>query len=288
MKTIKECLNEGITRLAASGIPDARVDVEWLLEHVTAIRRLELPLNYSRELNEPEWSLYLELIQRRGRREPLQHILGSVNFLGHDIQVSKSALIPRPETERLAELAIERLRALDSDGPLRVLDFGTGTACLAIALVKALPDLAATALDISASALDLARTNLIANDVSERVELVESDGFTNLAAERQFDLVVSNPPYIPRADIRELQQEVKDFDPHLALDGGQDGLNFYRDLAAQGKRYIVPEGGLMLEFGDGQTEAIQAIFNQAGWAQGTSHHDLCDRSRFLEFWAGNP
>ena len=284
MKTIKCGLSEGLARLEAVGVPDFRVDVEWLLEHVTGIRRLELPLNFSREFSDSEWALFCELIDRREKREPLQHILGKVNFLGHDIQVSNAALIPRPETERLAELAIERLQERGVDESLRVLDFGTGTGCLAIAIAKGHPNAAVTALDVSRAALNLARENTVLNKVDERVSTLESDGFSSLGAAHQFGLIVSNPPYIPRAEINSLQQEVREFDPVQALDGGEDGLVFYRNLASEGKRYLEKGGGLLFEFGDGQEASIQSIFAESGWRRGICHHDYCDRSRFLEFW----
>ena len=181
------------------------------------------------------------------------------------------------------------------------LDFGTGTGCIAIALAAKCPNAKIVATDISAEALALAKENAASNKLAERIELLEGEGFAALsgAAERgrlarefdntntqesrprSFDLIISNPPYIPSAEIATLQPEVRDFDPRAALDGGSDGLDFYRQLAAEAKPFLKPDGKIMLEFGDGQAEAVRSIFNSENWIVEAVREDYSRRDRIL-------
>ena len=221
-----------------------------------------------------------EIIKRRGQREPLQHIVGSTSFCGHEIAVSRHALIPRPETELLAELGWKFLATRHS--PLATaLDFGTGTGCIAIALAAKCPTAKITALDISAEALALAKQNALQNQVAERIEFLLGDGFAALTDKAQFDLLVSNPPYIASAEIETLDPEVKDFDPRGALDGGADGLDFYRRLATEAKPFLKSDGKIMLEFGDGQADDIKIIFENEKWIVEAVQEDYSHRARIL-------
>jgi len=278
--------------------------------------RMKLYLNFDRVLNAVETDGLRELVKRRAAREPLQHIVGSTSFCGLEISVSRSALIPRPETELLAELGWKFLTErrpparLEEDsakhagpevGAPTALDFGTGTGCIAIALAVKCPSAQITALDISPAALTLAKQNAGQNKVAERIKFLQGDGFAALndttergqparelndansrtSCPRSFNLIVSNPPYIASAEITTLDPEVKDFDPRSALDGGADGLDFYRRLAKESKAFLKPAGKIMVEFGDGQAHDINKIFEAEKWVVEAVREDYSHRARIL-------
>lgn len=260
-----------------------RLQAELLLAHLLKLPRLQLYLNHDRVLAEPEVTALRSLVQRRARREPLQHLVGSTSFYGLKIAVGTAALIPRPETETLAELAITGLAKLALPAPV-VLDFGTGTGCLAIALATFAKTSQVHALDISETALALARKNVEQHRLTERISLHQGNGFAALPPDTRFDLIVSNPPYIPTTEIATLQPEVRDFDPLSALDGGADGLDFYRLLAREAPAWLQAQGGLFAEFGDSQESALEALFREPGWCEVAIHRDLTGRPRVLEAW----
>ena len=241
---------------------------------------MKLYLNFERVLSVSETDALRELVKRRGLREPLQHIVGSTSFCGYEIAVNRHALVPRPETELLAESGWNFLSTINSQ-PSTVLDFGTGTGCIAIALAAKCPDAKIAAADISADALALAKQNAVRNNVAERIEFLQGDGFAALPKNMPFDLIVSNPPYISSAEIATLQPDVRDFDPHAALDGGVDGLFFYRKIAAEAKSFLKPDGKIMLEFGDGQAGAIKRIFENEKWIVEAVKDDYSQRARIL-------
>ena len=307
--TVLEAIQKSTEFLAKKGVESPRLHTELLLAHLLKLPRMKLYLNFDRVLTPAETDRLRELIKRRAAREPLQHIVGSTLFCGHEILVSRHALIPRPETELLAELGWKFIQgraelpgSLDSRqrAPATVLDFGTGTGCIAIALAVKCPSAQITALDISPDALSLAKQNAAQNKVAERIEFLLSDGFTALAVVAQaffrtgsgtdntggmpvplFDLIISNPPYIASAEIATLAPEVRDFDPRGALDGGADGLDFYRRLAVESKTFLKAEGKIMLEFGDGQADAIQNIFETEKWFVEAVEADYSHRARIL-------
>jgi release factor glutamine methyltransferase len=222
-----------------------------------------------------------EAVTRRGQRVPLQHVLGSAVFCGLELEASGDALVPRPETESLAERAWTWLLARAPGlRPPRVLDWGTGTGCLAIAVACRVPGADVVAVDVSRQALELARRNGRRHPAAA-VRWVESDGCAALGAEEVFDLVVSNPPYIPTAECALLEPEVRDHDPRLALDGGGDGLAFYRRLARELPPRLNPAGAVMLEYGDGQAAAVADLFSGDGWQEPAIHRDYSGRERFL-------
>jgi release factor glutamine methyltransferase len=287
LKTIGDVLREGKERLHAAGVPEAQVDIEWLLEYVTGIKRLELSLCIGRPLAGEESETMNRLIAERCQRVPLQHLIGNVPFLGHEIGVSTNALIPRPETEMLAELALDRLGGLEGREGIRVLDIGTGTGCLPIAIAKAQKNVEVVAVDISPKALALARENVRMHQLEHRIKLIESDLFAQIGELDRFDLIVSNPPYIPQTEISSLQVEVRDFDPHLALDGGVDGLDFYRSIALDALGCIREGGVAFLEFGDGQEDEIRQIFEKASWQFTACHRDFNDKPRIIEVHVGS-
>ncbi|MFN3408348.1 MAG: peptide chain release factor N(5)-glutamine methyltransferase [Limisphaerales bacterium] len=276
--TVLEAIQKTAAFFAARGIESARLQAELLLAHVLQQPRMRLYLSFDRVLTGPEVDAFRELVRRRGQREPLQHLLGSVSFCGLELAVGPAALIPRPETEELARLGWEFLSARPE--PV-ALDWGTGTGCLAIAIAIHCPAATVVAVDLSEPALELARANLARHQLQNRVNCLASDGFAAVPAGMQFDLLVSNPPYIATAEIAALQPEVRDHDPRLALDGGTDGLDVFRRLAAEAAPWLKPDGRIMLEFGDGQAGAVSEIFTGQNWVVEAVVEDYSRRSRFL-------
>ena len=294
--TVLEVIQKSTDFLAKKGVEPARLNAELLLAHQLKLPRMKLYLNFDRVLTASETDGLRELVKRRAAREPLQHITGSTSFCGCEISVSRHALVPRPETELLAELGWKWLAErrtparLEGDsqkhagpeaGAPTALDFGTGTGCIAIVLAAKCPNAQITALDISPDALALARQNATLNKVAERMEFLLSDGFTALPEGNQFDLIISNPPYIASAEIETLDPEVKDFDPRGALDGGADGLDFYRWIAAEAKPLLKSAGKIMVEFGDGQADSIKKIFEAEKWIVEAVQEDYSHRARIL-------
>jgi len=319
--TVLEAIQKSAEFLAKKGVESPRLQTELLLAHLLKLPRMKLYLNFERALTPAEVDGLREFIRRRGQREPLQHIIGSTSFCGLEIAVNRHTLVPRPETELLAESGWEFFSKLEQSphpagghplpagrgegrGEGRVaLDFGTGTGCIAIALAAKCPSAKIIATDISADALALAGENAARNNVAERIQFLQGDGFAALkdrwgerprepegnaiadgspgVSPHQFDLIISNPPYIPSAEIATLQPEVRDFDPRNALDGGADGLDFYRKLAMEAKPFLKLGGKIMLEFGDGQADAIRKIFEAEKWIVEAVKEDYSHRQRIL-------
>lgn len=243
--------------LASKGVENARLEAEWLLCATTGLDRVGLYLNFERPLNETELSAYRNMVARRGRREPLQHILGTQEFFGLEFEVSPQVLIPRHDTETLVTAALEA-----APDAIRVLDVGTGSGCIAIAIARHLPDAHVTAVDISAAALDVAKRNASRNGV--QVEFLLGSLLDPVPG-RTFDLIVSNPPYIPSEEIAGLEPEVKHGDPRQALDGGEDGLDIYRRLIPAASGHLAPGGWLLVEVGAGQAADVAGLFAGAGF-----------------------
>jgi release factor glutamine methyltransferase len=281
--TVLEVIQKSAEFLGKKNVESPRLQTELLLAHLLKMPRMKLYMNFERVLTPTETDELREFIKRRGQREPLQHIVGSTSFCGFEIAVNRHALVPRPETELLAELGWQFLLAApeQSGGGSTALDFGTGTGCIAITLAAKCPNAKIIATDISADALNLAKENAVRNKVAERIELLQGDGFDALPDETRFDLIIGNPPYIPSAEIATLDPEVRDFDPHAALDGGADGLNFYRKLTIEAKPFLKMAGKIMLEFGDGQADAVKKIFENEKWIVEAVKEDYSQRARIL-------
>ena len=259
--TIGEAIARYEAGLRAAGIESARVDLEWMLVHMLDLSRSRLQLETDRILTSSEQRQLQKLVGQRGQRIPLQHLLGEVDFHGLCLQVDSRALVPRPETELLAEAAIE---ILGKEGAPSVLDIGTGSGCLAVSIAVACPAAHIDALDISADALALARENVIRHQVADRILCLKGDGRERLPG-GPYHVIVSNPPYIPTGELGGLQPEVRNHDPMLALDGGSDGLGFYRALAINSSCSLHPGGWLLLEVGDNQATAVVELFTDSNW-----------------------
>jgi release factor glutamine methyltransferase len=264
--TVLEAIQRSADFLAKKGVESPRLQVELLLGHLLKLPRMKLYLNFERELTPAELDALRVMVKRRGEREPLQHIVGSVSFWGLELAVNPHVLIPRPETEILAECAWTFLNGIKggSRGP-SALDFGTGSGCLAIAMAAKCPIAEIAAVDISPEAIAVAKRNAATHKVDACIHFFCGNGFAAIPAAQQFDLVVSNPPYVPAGEIAALESEVRDHDPCLALDGGEDGLDFYHRLASEAAPFLKPGGKIMLELGFGQANAVAEIFSRQKW-----------------------
>jgi len=282
--TVLEGIQRSAEFLIRKGVDSPRLQAELLLAHVLKLERMRLYLNFERPLSTEEANNFKSLVMRRGEREPLQQIIGSTNFCGFEIAVNRFVLVPRPETELLAENAWESLNGrppgANAEGTL-VLDLGTGSGCLAVAAAKKCAQARVVATDASPEALECAKANAERNSVADRIEFRLGDGFQTLKSGERFDLLISNPPYIPTAEIQSLQPEVRDWEPKLALDGGIDGLDWYRRIATEAKTFLANTGRVMLEFGDGQSEAIRNIFESEKWIVEAVIQDYTRRPRII-------
>jgi release factor glutamine methyltransferase len=244
---------------------------------------MKLYLNFERALTAAELDALRVMVQRRGQREPLQYIAGSTSFCGIELAVDGRVLIPRPETELLAERAwtfLKNLEAAPANASV-ALDLGTGSGCLAIALALQAPGAQIHAVEISGDALALARENAGRHKVSSHIQFHQGDLFSAVPPGLRCDLIVSNPPYIPGARIDTLEAEVRQYEPRTALDGGPDGLDFYRRISAQARTFLQREGRLMLELDQDGAEAAREIFLKDDWAVEALESDYNQQPRIL-------
>jgi len=260
--TVLEVIRRSAEYLESKGVDSPRLQIELLLAHVLKAPRLKLYLDFDRQLSVGELETLRAMVKRRGEREPLQYILGTTSFCGIEISVTPAVLIPRPETELLVEQASAFL-ASRGDQAATVLDFGTGSGCIAIAIARKFSACAVHAIDASEDALQIARAN--AERVTAKVHFSRGSAIDDLTSPRTFDLVVSNPPYIPDGEVETLQPEVRDYEPRLALGGGREGLDFYRMIASQARGRLATNGKVIVELGHGQEAAARAIFAGEGW-----------------------
>ncbi len=284
--TVLEVIRRSTDYLNKHGVDSARLQVELLLAHLLKLPRLQLYLNFERTLGPEEIETLRRMVQRRGRREPLQHILGNVSFDGVEIGVNRHVLIPRPETEQLALLAVRCMAALPAGQPA-ILDLCTGSGCLAVYLALRFPNARFTATDKSIEALETAKANASQHGVLARIDFRQGDLFAACADGSRFDLVVTNPPYIPSAEIVTLEPEVRDHDPRMALDGGPDGLDFYRRLCVEAPDWMTHNACFMAEFGDEQGPKLMKFFARDPWRDVRLEKDLSDRERFFIASAGH-
>lgn len=279
---VRSTLKWAHERLRAAGIDEARLGAETLLAHVLSVERFKLYLQPDLALSPEQWRSFDQVVGQRAQGIPLQRLLGSVSFMGYSLRLSPGVFIPRFETEELVEQASTRL---SPHGPARFLDAGTGSGAIAIALCKRHAQAHGVALDCSPEALELARKNAEWNQVVSRLQFVRGDWLSGI--EDRFDLIASNPPYVPTEQIDRLAQEVREHDPRLALDGGADGLAAIGMLARQATSRLNVGGWLVLEMGDGQAPAVTALLEGAGYRHVRVHADLSGIGRIAEAqWEG--
>lgn len=278
--SIAEALRRMAQHFRTTGIEESEADARILLAHALHLDRAGLMAQSERPLEAREIDTVLPLAARRLRREPVARILGRREFWSLPLILTPDVLVPRPETETVVEAALERVLR---DGlrleRLRVLDIGTGSGALLLALLKEMPNATGTGTDIDAGALACARTNAERHKLAGRCSFVACDIAAGLAG--PFDLIVSNPPYIARGEIARLEPEVRDYDPMVALDGGKDGLDAYRAIAAAAPQLLAPGGRLIVELGAGQELSVRALFTNTGLAIVTVRNDLSGMPRAL-------
>ena len=243
----------------------ARLDAETLLLHLLNQNRTWLLTNWETDASPEIESAFSKLVDRRGSGEPLQYITGIAEFFGLPFQVAPGVLIPRPETEHMVEEVL-RLARLQVRQKLSIADIGTGSGAIAVALAHSLPNARLTATDLSPQALSIARENAAKNHVSERIEFVEGDLLAPLSGQT-FAIIASNPPYIPDSDLVSLSVEVREYEPHSALFGGEHGLTIYRRLIPDAYDLLLPGGWLVLEIGFGQQQSIQTLLEQSFYTE---------------------
>ncbi len=272
-----EVLTKAANYLKDKGVPQARLDAELLLARVLNVKRLDLYLQFDRPLIEGELAGYREFIRRRGRREPLQHIEGEVEFRELRFKVDGRALIPRPETELIVDILKKHSAVFDRP---RILDIGVGTGAIALSAIREIPDSEVSASDISPLCLELTRENASLNSLVPP-ELFLGSLFEPFPIEKRWHIIVSNPPYVREGDIASLQPEVRDFDPHLALSGGEQGWELPLALMKGAFNRLAPHGILILEIDPSQFETLKKAALSHGWVQIEGVSDYQHSQRFL-------
>jgi release factor glutamine methyltransferase len=263
----------------SKNIDAPRLDAEVLLAHALGTTRIQLVIDAMRPLQADELGRFRELVKRRRAREPVAYILGQREFYGRAFRVDPRVLVPRPDTETLVAVALDRTR--DRSLSLRALDLCTGSGCVAITLARELPTSRIHATDLSAEALVVARDNALrlgAYNVSFR----RGDLYDAVSTGQRFDLIVSNPPYVPAGDVPHLMADVREFEPRVALDGGADGLTLVRRIVADAPRVLVPGGRIALEVGAGQAGEAAAILEAGGFRRIASSRDYARIERVLD------
>jgi len=273
--TIRKVLTWTSQHFEKRQVDSPRLTAEVLLSHVLKVGRVRLYVDLDRPLSKDELTAYRALIARRISGEPTQYLTGVKEFYNRPFKVDARVLIPRPETELLVEAC---LRALPRDAPSRALDVCTGSGCIAISLAAERPQASVLATDLSPDACALARENAETLGVGARVTVSQGDLFASVPEDARFQLVVSNPPYIASWEIPELSVEVRR-EPHLALDGGQDGLAVIRRVIEGARRYLVPGGLLAMEIGETQGTAVRELLQAAGYENARVEKDLERRER---------
>lgn len=251
--------------------PTPRLDVEILLQKVLNVDRLYILLNLEKSISDDEEKLFYEFINERLNNRPIAYIVGNREFMGLDFYVQEGVLIPRPDTEVLVEEVIELGK---NKGTINILDIGTGSGAITVSLAKYLDNAKVTSIDISDIALEIGKKNAINNDVDHRVNFIKSDLFTNLDKDMKFDIIVSNPPYIKREVIETLDKQVKDFEPYNALEGGIDGLDFYRSITKGAKNFLKKGGILAYEVGHDQSQDVSKLMERDGYTNIYTKKDL--------------
>lgn len=277
--TIRRVLSWATEDFRSRGMDSPRLDAELLLAHALETDRIRLIIDNQRPLTQLELNRCRELIQRRRTGEPVAYLLGWREFYGLPIHVDARVLIPRPDTETLVDVALGATRAKNAHG--RALDLCTGSGCVALAFAQQRRAWLTTGTDISPSAIELARKNAERLGLAWGTRFLVGDLFAPLGSGEMFDLIVANPPYIPTAEILELDRSIRDFEPHLALDGGAEGLDILRHIIDEAPRYLALGGTLAVEVGSEQAFEVASAMQKAGLGAVERHQDYGHRQRVV-------
>ncbi|MBI5019846.1 MAG: peptide chain release factor N(5)-glutamine methyltransferase [Ignavibacteriales bacterium] len=270
--TILKLIEWSANYLSEKGIDDARLNAELMLAHTLDLKRIDLYLKFDKILSPDELAKYKSFFNRRLKHEPVQYILGYTEFMGIRFEVNPAVLIPRPDTEVLVVSVLNHCKTSILKN-ISILDIGTGSGCIAISLAKMIPDSVVTAIDRSADALEVAKQNATLAGVSDRVKFVQTDFMNERFAQDKFDIIVSNPPYIPKNELETLQPEVRLFEPEYSYTDYGDGLSFYRMISKLGHTVLNNTGSIFVEVGYNQAEVVKRIFENDKYSEIESFKD---------------
>ena len=275
---IIDIINWGEGYFKTKGFESPKQEIEWLLCDLLDLKRIDLYLKFEDKINDDKLNKLKSWINRRVKREPLQYITGKTEFYGLKFKTTPQALIPRPETEQLVEIT---LRSIGKNSALKLLEVGTGSGCISVAISNEKPNLNILSLDISKDALELAEFNAELNNC-KNIKFLEMD-FLNETPEGKFDILISNPPYIPVKEIEDIMPEVKNYEPRIALTDNEDGLTFYYCIAKKIKKLIKPKGLIFLEVGLGEhPQKVFSLFKESGFDQLQLIKDFNNNERILK------
>ena len=278
---VENALKEAIEILKKNSVASAILDARILIQFVTRLSREDVIFNAPQiNLSDNQIKKYFDLIHKRARKIPLTHLTNNREFFANNFYVDENVLDPRPDSEALIEMVINEFEKISF---LNICEMGCGSGCLIISLLKHFKNWHGLAIDISNKALIVAQNNAINNQVSTRINFLESNLFKNFRDDQIFDIIISNPPYIPTNDIENLQDEVRLYEPRIALDGGLDGLDFYRKIAEQSQKFLKNNGNIFLEIGYNQYQDVKNIFENNNFKFINFKKDLSGIIRVLQF-----
>jgi release factor glutamine methyltransferase len=278
MLTVLESIKLSTEYLEKKGIESPRINAELLLAHILNCKRLDLYLTYDRPLSDEEIALYRLYLKRRGEYEPLQYIVGSVEFYGLPFYVNSSVLIPRQETEVLVEEILNNYKDREK---ISILEIGTGSGNIAVALARNLPGVLILATDVSNDALEIARKNSVLNRTENQIKFIQSNILDDSQVGKDFDVIVSNPPYVSMKEFEKLEPELRIYEPRVALTDDADGLIYYRAISLKAKDLLRPTGRLYFEIGAGQSEKVKNILTQNGFSSIQIRNDYLNIKRVI-------
>lgn len=281
--TISSLLNWTVNYFKSKNIQSARLDAEVLLSHVLRQERIYLYVHFDEPMEQNELSKFREYVKKRAQHVPIAYIIGEREFMGLPFKVTKDTLIPRPDTEILVENVLNNV---DRDKEIEIVDIGTGSGAIILSLLVNLPKAQGKTVDISSKAIEVAKENAVNLQVNDRCEFFVGDLFAPLNGSK-FDVIVSNPPYIPQKDIATLEDDVKEYEPVSTLTDGGDGLSYYRRLLSEGKAYIKENGFIALEIGIYQSEDVKQIAMDNGWKDIKIIKDYAGIDRVVLAWNVN-
>ena len=281
--TINSLLNWTVNYFKSKNIQSARLDAEVLLSHVLRQERIYLYVHFDEPMEQNELSKFREYVKKRAQHVPIAYIIGEREFMGLPFKVTKDTLIPRPDTEILVENVLNNV---DKDKEIEIVDIGTGSGAIILSLLVNLPKAQGKTVDISSKAIEVAKENAVNLQVNDRCEFFVGDLFAPLN-DNKFDVIVSNPPYIPQKDIPTFEDDVKEYEPVSALTDGGDGLSYYRRLLSEGKAYIKENGFIALEIGIYQSEDVKQIAMDNGWKNIKIIKDYAGIDRVVLAWNVN-
>ncbi|MCT4542265.1 MAG: peptide chain release factor N(5)-glutamine methyltransferase [Vallitalea sp.] len=277
-KTIRNALDDGIKLLRDNKVIDAQIDANMLLEQILQMDKVNIIINGNKEITEHKYISYMRLINIRAKGKPLQYITGYQEFMGLPFKVNNNVLIPRQDTEILV---LEAIKCIKENNITNILEIGSGSGCIPISICNECENVRATSVDISIEAISVAKQNAVTNKVDDRISFIQSNLFEKVDNINNFELFISNPPYIKRNEIVSLMREVKDYEPIGALDGGEDGLYFYKQISKKVKELTNEKSYIFYEVGHDQSEEVKEILEYYGYTNINISKDLAGINRVV-------